>query len=384
MSTALSSCFSGRRRRPNRADFAFAVTKQSCGQSLPLRSLRERSRSAMLPTVRLLLGLSLAVLTLVGPSRADEGLRLAPLASVAIQPQRSAPAQVIARFEAKIAAEVAARIAHLAFDVGETVREGSVLVRLDDGDARLALARAEAQLAAAQARAAQTAAQTGRARELAQRAFISADALQAREAELAVAEAEVRLAEAGLATARRALDKHVVRAPFDGIVRARSGQLGELASPGTPLYLLTASDGREVAAQVTATDAVSLRNARDIEFETAGERRSVRLQRLSALIEREARTLEARLRFVGAPAAIGSEGRLLWRDVRPHLPPELLVRRDGRVGVIVAESGKARFVALPEAQEGRPAATSLPAASEIVVSGQQALADGVPLPAGKR
>jgi len=349
-----------------------------------MRSLPARLRLALRPAALLPLGLSLALWACDATAGTEEGLRIAPLARVAIQPQRSAPAQVIARFEAKIAAEVAARIVQLPYEVGEAVRQGSVLVRLDEGDARLAIARAEAQLAAAQARAAQLAAQTGRARELAQRAFISADALQARESELAVAEAEVRVVEAALATARRALDKHVVRAPFAGIVRARPGQLGELASPGAPLYLLAASDGQEVSAQVTAPDSESLRRASDIEFETAGERWPVRLLRLSPLVEREARTREARLRFLGAPAAIGSEGRLRWRDPRPHLPAELLVRRDGRIGVFVAAGGKARFVALPEAQEGRPAATSLPADSAIVVHGQQALTDGATLPTDKR
>lgn len=310
--------------------------------------------------------------------------QIAPLSSVALRPLREAPAQVVARHEAKIAAEISARIVALPFEVGQRVKRGALLVQLDEGDARLAVQRAEAQLAAAQARLAQSEAQTRRARELAARAFISADALQARESELAIAAADRQVAEAALTTARRALDKHRLYAPFDGVVRARPGQLGELATPGAALYLLAASAGSEVAARIPVTEADSLNQTTEFVFESALQRWPVRLVRLSPLIERPARSVEARFSFTAAAAAIGSEGRLLWRDERPHLPPEILVRRAEGLGVFVAQDGIARFVSLSQAQEGRPAPVALPSETLLVVRGQERLRDGAPLtPAGR-
>jgi hypothetical protein len=58
------------------------------------------------------------------------------------------------------------------------------------------------------------------------------------------------------------------------------------------------------------------------------------------------------------------------------VPPELVVRRAGRLGLFVDDAGTARFHALSEAQEGRPARVDLPGSSRVVVSGQLALKDG--------
>jgi hypothetical protein len=53
-----------------------------------------------------------------------------------------------------------------------------------------------------------------------------------------------------------------------------------------------------------------------------------------------------------------------------------VVRRDRRLGVFVAEGGRARFHPLAGAQEGRPAAADLAPDARIVVAGQLALRDG--------
>jgi hypothetical protein len=105
----------------------------------------------------------------------------------------------------------------------------------------------------------------------------------------------------------------------------------------------------------------------------------VKLLRISPVLNRESRSIEARLLFAGPAPAVGSEGRLVWRDAQAHLPADLLVRRDGRYGVFVAEDGKARFHVLPQAQEGRPAALDLPAETRIVTQGRHALQDGMTL-----
>jgi hypothetical protein len=86
--------------------------------------------------------------------------------------------------------------------------------------------------------------------------------------------------------------------------------------------------------------------------------------------------VDARLRFTGAAAAPGASGRIAWRDGDAHVAPELVVRRAGRLGVFVDDAGTARFHALPEAQEGRPARVDLPPNARLVVQGQLALKDG--------
>ncbi len=301
------------------------------------------------------------------------------VAEVAIHPERRAPAAVVGKNEARLSAEVAATIQALPVDVGQTVKQGAVVARLDPRDAELALERAAAAQAQAQARHAQAQAQYARAQTLREKNFYSAEALSLRETELAATAADLRAATAQRETALRALDKHTLRAPFDAVVRGRGGQVGELAAPGTVLLTLVSNRELELAAQLQPRDAESLQAAVSPEFETAGGRHELKLLRISPALNRESRSVEARLIFTGPSPAVGSEGRLVWRDPQPYLPAELLVRRDGRYGVFIAAEGKARFHALPQAQEGRPAALDLPAETLIVTQGRHALREGMAL-----
>lgn len=308
-------------------------------------------------------------------------LQLATVAEVAIHPERNAPAAVVGKNEARLSAEVAARILALPADVGQRVKRGEVVARLDPRDAELALERAEAALAQAAARHAQARGQFERARALRDRNFYSAEALALRETELTAAAADLRAATAQRDTARRMLDKHVLRAPFDAVVRSRTGQVGELATPGGILLMLVDVGQLELAAQLQPRDAESLAGAvaPPPTFVFADQRQPVALLRVSPAVNRESRSIEARLRFAGPPPAAGTEGRLVWRDPQSHLPADLLVRRKGRYGVFVAADGKARFHVLPQAQEGRPAPHDLPADAQVVTQGRHALQDGATL-----
>lgn len=295
---------------------------------------------------------------------------------IALHPRREAPAAVASLNESRIAAEVAAVVVAMNAEAGQVVDKGALLARLDGRDYALALERARASEESARARLTLAETQLRRARELKEKNFISQEALNQRETEVAVVAADARSARATLDTARRNLDKCVVRAPFRAIVRTRSGQVGELAGAGTVLYTLADADRLEVVAQVPAGDADQLARVKAIEFAGQGGRLPVVLIRISPAIERAARTREARLRFAAAAALPGAEGRIEWRDPAAHIPPEYLVRRGAQIGVFVLEAGKARFVALPEAQEGRPAPAAFAPQARIAGEGRHALTDG--------
>lgn len=310
----------------------------------------------------------------VKPPQAELSFRT--FGDIAMHPRREAPAAVVSLNESRIAAEVAAVIVAMNAEAGQIVEKGAVLARLDARDSSLALERAAAAEASAKARLGLAEAQLRRARELKEKSFISQEALNQRETEVAVVAADARAARAALDTARRNLDKCVVRAPFRAIVRTRSGQVGELAGAGAALYTLLDADRLEIAAQVPARDAEQLANAKEIAFVGQDGRHPVSLIRISPAIERAARTREVRLRFKGAAGSPGAEGRIEWRDPVAHVPPEYLVRRGAQLGVFVLEAGKARFVPLAEAQEGRPAPAELKPDARIAADGRHSLNDG--------
>lgn len=298
-------------------------------------------------------------------------------AELGFHPEREAPATVQGKNESRIAAETSARILAIAVDSGDAVKAGQVLVRLDAKDAGLALQRAEAGLAQSAARLAQAEAQAARARSLREKNFISAEALTLRDTELAAAQADVQSARANRDSARHGVEKCTVTAPFNGIVRTRSAQVGELAAPGTPLLVVADTGDLQVVAQVQARDAGGLAAAGQTGFAANGKIHALTLLRISGAIDREARTVEARYRVSGTAPAPGTEGRLVWRDPRPHIPADYILRRSGRYGVFVLEGDTARFRELPQAQEGRPASADFSPELRIVTRGRHALQDGM-------
>ena len=143
--------------------------------------------------------------------------------------------------------------------------------------------------------------------------------------------------------------------------------------------VLSGASAEDVERRVTQPLEDAIKQVADIRFEGDGGTRPVSLERISPAIDRQARSVEARLRFVGEAPAPGAQGRILWRDTQAHLPAEVIVRREGRLGAFVVNDGHARFVPLPNAQEGRPAAVDLPPDTRVVVQGQLVLRDGAPV-----
>lgn len=299
-----------------------------------------------------------------------------PLSTIALHPEFRAPAAVHPREEASLAAEVAARVVALPVREGEAAVRGAELARLDDAAYRIERERSRAQLVLVERRIGLARAQLEQARALAARGFISADGLRIRETELGVLQSERAAAAAALAGAELALARCVIRAPFDGVVRARLAAVGDLAAPGTPLLRFTASADAEVRAQVPAAGIDSLLAAGGWTFEAGGGSHALRLLRVSPLLEAAGQVREAV--FAAAALPPGLAGELRWRSARPHLPPAYVQQRDGVLGAWVERDGRPLFVALPEAQAGRPVAVDWPPATALIDEGRFALERAAP------
>jgi RND family efflux transporter MFP subunit len=304
-------------------------------------------------------------------------VKIQPLSELAIHPQREASAQVVSLNLAKLSAELAARIDSIPVEAGQRIAKGAVVAQLDCADARIAAQRAQATLESSQARLKLAQQQLQRSADLAAKNFISGDALDARKTEVAVVAAEVRLDTAARAAAQREVGKCTLRSPFPAIVEARLAQVGELASPGTPIVQLWDTSRLQLTVQLQAADADLLTQTQPV-FVSQGREFAVRLLRISPAMNPASRTREARFGFAQATPAPGSSGVLRWRDRRPFVPADYLISRAGQLGVFVASGQTARFVPLPGAQEGRPApAVALPANAMLITDGRFALQDGM-------
>ena len=120
--------------------------------------------------------------------------------------------------------EVGGRIVRFGFEEGRSVRQGQLLVQLDDSLPRAELSQAQAQLSIAQAN-------LQRNRELVSQNFVSRRVLDESEASLQVAQAQVQLAQARLARTQ-------VVAPFSGVAGIRQVSLGDFVREGADLVNL--------------------------------------------------------------------------------------------------------------------------------------------------
>lgn len=298
------------------------------------------------------------------------------LHDLVLYPELSAQAQVTSRNISKISAEISARVDSLPVEPGQRIAKGKIVARLDCRDARIALQQAQAQLATADARLQLSTQQLKRNEELAAKNFISGDALDQRRTEVNVIRAERQLSQSQVQAAQRNVAKCVMVSPFDAVVESKLANVGELASPGTPLVTLWDMSGLEVVAEVQQKDVDSLARADALTLETPEARYPLALKRISPAQDTSARTREARLTFIKDKPQPGASGRIQWRAKESYLPADYVVQRNGQLGVFTAENNIVRFVPLPNAQEGRPVLVTLPPDTRIITEGRFALKDG--------
>lgn len=159
-------------------------------------------------------------------------------------------------FEANISAQVGGEIKTVSniFNVGNTVRQGDLLVEIDPADHLTIIAQSEAALTQAQQTVAEEKTRSVIAEEdwvASGRDLARASDFTLRKPQLAAAESTVASAEASLQQARLNLERTKVRAPFDAIVTARSASPGNVASIGLTLGTLISRDKSEVRLPLT-------------------------------------------------------------------------------------------------------------------------------------
>jgi RND family efflux transporter MFP subunit len=318
-------------------------------------------------------------LLLTGAASAATPITTRPLADVLIFPERSAPAAVESLNDADLSAEITARVERIPARVGDEVQPGDVLVELDCRDYRSRLAAEQATLRQLEAQHRLAASQLERARNLRERRGASEEEVEQRETELLGLDARLAAQREAITQAELTVGRCAIRSPYRAAVTARLADEGTLATPGMHLLRVVQTDALELGAQLRSDEVQDSRTAASLAFEAQGQRYPVEIRRTVPVIDARTRTLEVRLTFPDQAPLPGTAGRLVWRSATPHVPADLLVRRNGTLGIFLADDGAAQFRPLPGAQEGQPAPVDLPLDTRIVVAGRERLGDGAPV-----
>ena len=164
-----------------------------------------------------------------------EPLTIAPVQVREVAQTYSADGVVEATRQSTVSAQISGRVQEIYFDVGDSVKKGQVILRIDQQEAAQALAGSQAQVMQAQAAMHNTKSNYERARQMFAKKFISQAALDKAEADYKVALAQAAASQAGENRAAVAQGYTAVVAPYGGMVAARLVQVGEMVSVGQPL-----------------------------------------------------------------------------------------------------------------------------------------------------
>ncbi|MBF0609827.1 MAG: efflux RND transporter periplasmic adaptor subunit [Magnetococcales bacterium] len=316
---------------------------------------------------------------MAGVQAAEEVQRVTvtSLAKTVFHPERDAPAEVVALQRSQVSSQVGAVVQEILVEVGSRVAKEQVLARQDCWDRQADAERAAAEVEVLKAEIGLARRQKERAVTLQKQGQSPQENLDRREAELQTLQARLHSGQIQWQAARLWLDKCVIRAPFAGVVVGRQAQVGEWAVPGTVLFDILDDQAVEVQARLEGSVDEGMLQAAKLEFVHNGTIYPLSLRVILPVADRTTRNREGRFLFTSRPTLAGSAGRLRWMDHRPHLPAWLLVRRQEKLGIFLAEEGVARFYPLSQAQEGRPVVWSQPTSQgQVILDGRERLQDG--------
>ena len=283
----------------------------------------------------------------------------------------------------QIAPEIAGRISEIVFKEGTSVKKGDVLVKLDDALAAADVADANARLALAEANNARAS------------ALLRTGNVTGRGRDEAVANFETAKAAAGLAKTR--LDKHVLVAPFDGIVGVRNISVGAFVNIGTPLTNLEKIDFLKVDFKVPELYLDAVKVGQNIVLTVdavASTEFKATIYAINPMLDVNGRALEIRARLDNSETRLrpGLFARILIKGLRERqalMVPEAAVQsRSGDMFIFVLDGEKAierRVTVGQRANAEVEIVTGIDANSRVVTAGQQKLRDGTTveiIPAG--
>jgi len=320
----------------------------------------------------------LATLLLTLNAQAETPVSAEPVSALVFYPEFSAPAEVISKQDAFLSAQISAQIEKIHAQVGDQVAAGDTLVELDCALYQAQLNTQRAALGEIDVQLSLASDQYKRAKRLNEAGNLGEEGLQQRATELEALQARRVVHEQQVQVAQISVDRCVVSAPFAGVVTERSAQLGALASPGSPLMRLVQLADAELSARVPPTQ--SFAEDQLLSFDYLNRDYPALLRVVLPVVDSRQRTQELRFTFPEQLPPPGAAGRLLWQASQPHLPAELLVRRQQgeawTLGVMVVVDGTAVFYPAENAIEGQPFATDLPQDSMIITDGRLLVREG--------
>ncbi len=302
---------------------------------------------------------------------------------------------ITAERRARLSPRVDGLVKRLRVDAGDRVKAGQALIELDADLARHALQAAEAELAQAQARLAEAERLVTEARRLVGERHLPQTELERRESELQLARAARQAAQAAREQQAELVSRHVLPAPFAGVVANRYTDVGEWVTRGTEVIDLVATDRLRLDVQAPQEYFAQIAEDSPVKIRAHARTDRTLTGRISALVpigSQDARTFLVRI-LIEDPKHRLLPGASATAEIDLHgstpafaVPRDALLRYpDGThsLYVVVEEGGqlvvRERRVRIGRGAQQVEVLEGLNAGERVVIRGNETLRDGQPV-----
>jgi RND family efflux transporter MFP subunit len=314
---------------------------------------------------------------------------------------RSFTSAVRARVETELGFRTGGKVVERLADVGDSVKAGQVLARLDPADYQLAVKAAADQVQAASVDAQQAASDEARFRRLLADGSVGAADHERQKARADAAAARLDQANRQLELARNREGYAALVAPYAGMVTALRFERGQVVAEGQPVLSLARDGEREIVAELPEDWVGRARSlvATAVSWNDPKSQVRLVLRELSPQASAQGRTYRARYsaapdsREAVAGLPLGSTMQLTLSA--PHagpatavLPVSALVKGSGPAGVWTVNAKGSGLVLTPvqvvAIDDATVQVTGLAAGSKVVSVGAQKLDAGTAVRAVER
>lgn len=294
---------------------------------------------------------------------------------------------------ANLSAEVSGVVENIEVDVGDQIKAGDLILKLNSDLSELTVDAARAETSQAIEELADTKRRLADAKRLAQSNNLSVNEVKSLAARERINIAGVERFRAVQKRQEAQLERHTLRAPFNGVVSRKQVEQGEWITPGQPVVELVASENMLIEFQAPQAIFSRLGKVSEIyiRFDALPDQvLAARIETVIPIVNPTTRTFIIRTALdnadtrlapgMSASAALnlsaGSRGVVINRDALIRYP-------DGRITIwVVIQNGdqakvQERRVEIGPGFEGKIAITTgLSSGSQVVVRGNEALRDG--------
>jgi len=241
-------------------------------------------------------------------------------------PERVFTGIIGARVQSNLGFRVAGKIVERLVNIGQQVKAGQPLMRIDETDLRLALTAKRNAVVAARASFVQLEADERRYASLVNKGWVSRQRYEQAKAALDTAEAQLAAAEAEARVAENEATYSVLVADADGTVVETLGEPGQVVSAGQTVVRLAQAGPREAVVALPETIRPAIGSVAEASvYGGNGRRYTAHLRQLSNSADAQTRTYEARYVLDGEAAAAPLGATVTIRLVNQASQPEVEV-----------------------------------------------------------